>query len=154
MYRIGDSFCALIIISIIANQYCKNFKHILDISWAVVSKTRLSYYNFTTRWVDLVGLFWLKQNLVETSWGAMVFSLIKFVFKNWFISVIIGLCMYQPIHCWEVMTGGVILFLRNSFFISFLSCVPSFNFLLCLQLVKKFVVVVWWWWWCGGVVVA
>ena len=64
---------------------------------------------------------------------------------------------------------------RNYFFMSSLSCVPSFNFLLCLQLVKKFVVVVWWcggggggvvvvvlcggvWcggvvWWCGGVVV-
>ena len=33
----------------------------------------------------------------------------------------------------------------NSLFESSLSCVPSFNFLLCLQLVKKFVVV-----WCGG----
>ena len=27
--------------------------------------TRLSYYNVTTRLVDLVGLSWLKQNLVE-----------------------------------------------------------------------------------------
>ena len=28
-------------------------------------RTRLSYYNVTTRLVDLVGLSWLKQNLVE-----------------------------------------------------------------------------------------
>ena len=28
-------------------------------------KTRLSYYNVTTRLVDLVGLCWMKQILVE-----------------------------------------------------------------------------------------
>ena len=37
---------------------------------------------------------------------------------------------------------------RNSLFMPFLSCVPSFNFLLYLLLVKKFVVVVVVW--CGG----
>ena len=41
---------------------------------------------------------------------------------------------------------------RNSLFMPFLSCVPSFNFLLYLLLVKKFVVVVVVWWWCGVVV--
>ena len=33
--------------------------HVLEI------KTRLSYYNVKTRLFDLVGLCWLKQNLVE-----------------------------------------------------------------------------------------
>ena len=45
---------------------------------------------------------------------------------------------------------------RNSFCMSSLSCVPSFKFLLCLQLVKKFVVawwVVWWVWWLKPILV-
>ena len=38
---------------------------------AIKNKTRLSYYNVTTRLVDLVGLFWLKQNLVDVRWGCV-----------------------------------------------------------------------------------
>ena len=44
-------------------------------------------------------------------------------------------------NCWRGVGGGG----RNFFqevFVSSLSCVPSFNFLLCMQLVKEFVVVV------------
>ena len=32
---------------------------------ALLIETRLSHYNVTTRLVDLVGLCWFKQNLVE-----------------------------------------------------------------------------------------
>ena len=46
--------------------------------------------------------------------------------------------------------GGVTFLSRNNFVMPSLSCVPSFNFLLCLQQVKKFVVVVVVVWWCGG----
>ena len=31
----------------------------------LLNKTKLSYYNVTTRLVDLVGFCWLKQNLVD-----------------------------------------------------------------------------------------
>ena len=60
---------------------------------------------------------------ILTSWGAIVFSLIT-----------------------AGVEGGLDL-VQEYISLSSLRCLPSLNFLLCLQLVKKFVV----WWWCGVV---
>ena len=63
-----------------------------------------------------------------TSWGAIVFSLIT-AGRGW----------------------GLIFSSWNCFFILFLSCVLSFNFLLWLQQVKQFVVM--WWGWIKPILV-
>ena len=45
---------------------CKQLKTVNENSVSELYKiTRLSYYNVTTRFVDLVGVCWFKQNLAE-----------------------------------------------------------------------------------------
>ena len=76
----------------------------------------------------------------------MVFSLVKFVFKKWFISVILGLCMYQPIHCQEVMTGGWGMF----FFLILSLCHPEAVYRVSISYYACNWSKSLWWWWCDG----
>ena len=50
--------------------------------------------------------------------------------------------------CWEILLRFCleIFFFKFGFGLVWFSCIPSFNLLLCLELVKKFVVVVGGWW--------